>query len=334
MFEIKATKTYDEICTEDSTIELGLATIGYTSPIISQLREWFGARIVCDDDNFKRFYLRLARARFGKFAADLRLETIDKNFDPLVENYSEHLTKIEGEDKRTLAGHTVTHTPASTKITRKPSDVKDEETPAGYTSELEAGIKNIRSGKITSEQSGSSFDETQSDSDNKGLRKINPMSSTSVTTGTGDAASAEIQGLDWTYSSQQEQATAKGYSKVTHDMSGKPKTTEEYDDLTDERSGKDTTIVTYNNHRILERTFKNDEQTKLEILANGSDVDTYQNPEKMEYGKVIKDRYTGRTGKTPQAALQEAIDYLRGNSPAFMELLKNLEPAFLGVYDI
>lgn len=353
MFQIEATKTYEEKIAEDSNIELSLSVMGYNSATVQALRDWFGTRIVCDDNKFSRFYLRLARAYVNKYNADLRVESIDKNFDPLVENYFEHYTEYDGVDQRTPAQireeyspekTTITHTPAEITRTTKDGKIKELITPAEVTNETTYGHTSTRNGSMTSEQSGSSFDETNSDADTKGLLKANPMSSSSVSTGSGDAASNEILGLDWSHSSQQDQQTSKGYNKVVHDLSGKPTTTDTYDDLEDKEGGKDSSSV----------TVQEPEERTREQLTNGTDVLTVDKPEttiketdvagykvisaesseQMSYGKEIKERSTGRAGLTPQEALSKAFDYLRTYSPAFMELKDKLEPAFLGVYDI
>lgn len=49
---------------------------------------------------------------------------------------------------------------------------------------------------------------------------------------------------------------------------------------------------------------------------------------------VNRNRYTGREGLTPQAAIMEACDYLMGYSGAFVWLCQKLEPCFMGIYDI
>ena len=311
--------------------------------------------------------------------------------DPFVENYSEHyiehggidtITPAETTVERTPAGTTVTRTPAETTTTEAPAETTKTETPAGYTiteSPAETtkthkpaaytdrttyGQTSTRSGNIEREESGFYEDTVETDNDSKGLGKQNPMSSTSVTTGNGDAANGEIQGLTWAYSSAQDQRTDKGYSHTKHDNSGTPTTTETYNSLKDELGGSDSTA----------RTFSTDDITSTEVDKSGSksltagaagtttvevdkagtkkvEVDnaetivtraddaesvqtTIDQAEQRAYGRTIKERYTGRAGLTPQKALTEAITYLRTISPAFFDLMMKLEPAFYGVYDL
>lgn len=329
----RPTKTYDEACTEDSTIELGLSLMGYDQATIESLRSYFGDRIVCNEKHFKEYYFDYARPYVQKYNTQLRLETVDRNLNPFFDNYSERYIQNGGQDERTPSGKTESLKPAEITHTISPAETKDTKTFADFETELEAGIKTTRSGSVETQESGSSYDETVSDSDNKNLAKVNPMSSSAATIGAGDADSHEINGLDWTHSSQQGQTTQKGYQKVTHNASGHPTTEETYNNVEDSRSGKDTTTVTYKNDEVIKKEKLNNGSDKLTVQTSGENKVTYDNDEVQKYGHWIKDQQKGRSNLTPQKALTEAMTYLRDISPAFMWLRKELEPAFLGVYD-
>lgn len=332
MDEEEPLKTYAEIV-EEKPIELSLSLLGYSQADIEALRDFFGFRRVCDNDRFEKFYIRKARSIFQKYSTQLRLETVDKNLNPFFDNYSERYIQNGGQDEKTPAGKTESIKPAE--ITKKITPIETKETKqyADFTSELSAGIKNVRSGNIKTKESGSYFDESEGDSDRKGLLKANPMSSTPATIGIGKADAQEINGLDWTSSSQQDQATQKDYKKVTHDASGNPTTEESYNNLTDAREGKDTTTVTYQNDEIVKKEKLGDGVEKLTVNTAGENKLTYDGHEISEYGHWIKYQQKGRSNLTPQKALTEAMTYLRDISPAFMWLTEELEPCFLGVYD-
>lgn len=329
----RPTKTYDEACTEDSTIEMGLSLMGYDQATIDSLRDFFNDWVVCNEKNFKRYYFNYARPLVEKYNTQLRLETVDKNLNPFFDNYSERYIEYGGQDTRTPAGKTESLTPAEITHTISPAEMKDTKTYADYESELTAGIKNTRSGSIQTQESGSSYDETVSDNDNKNLAKVNPMSSSAATIGSGQAGSHEINGLDWTTSSQQGQTTQKGYQKTTHNASGHPTTEESFNNVEDARTGKDTNKVTYKNDEVVKKEKLNNGSDKLTVQTAGENKLTYDNDEVSEYGKTVKDRVKGRSNLTPQKALTEAMTYLRDISPAFVWLTEELEPAFLGVYD-
>ncbi len=329
----RPTKTYDEACTEDSTIELGLSLMGYDQATIESLRSYFGDRIVCNEKHFKEYYFDYARPYVQKYNTQLRLETVDRNLNPFFDNYSERYIQNGGQDEKTPAGKTESITPAEITKTITPVESKETKTFADFETEMEAGIKTTRSGSVETQESGSSYDETVSDSDNKNLAKVNPMSSSAATIGAGEADSHEINGLDWSHSSQQGQTTQKGYQKVTHNASGHPTIEETYNNVEDARSGKDTTTVTYKNDEIIKKEKLNNGSDKITVQTAGENKTTYDNDELQKYGHWIKDQQKGRSNLTPQKALTEAMTYLRDISPAFMWLRKELEPAFLGVYD-
>lgn len=127
---ITATKTYNEIVSSDPSIEAGLLFAGYTAPTVQGIRSWFGNRVVCDDANFKNYFLRLASPLANKYNAQLRLETADKNFDPFVENYLERYIEHGGQDERTPVDSTITKTPAETTKTSRPAASSVSESPA------------------------------------------------------------------------------------------------------------------------------------------------------------------------------------------------------------
>ena len=268
-----ATKTYNEMVSSDPSIEAGLLFAGYTAPTVQGIRSWFGDRIVCDDANFKNYFLRLASPLADKFNAQLRLETIDKNFDPLVENYLERYIENGGEDKKTPSTGTKTKSFATITKTIKPVQYSKSISPASYsetithpsyTDTFTAGTSKSKTGTVGNSGSNSATDTTNNDTDTKGLSKANPMSSTTVTTGNGPSGSnisGEIEGLTWTHSSSQEQATAKTYNKVVH--SGSDSNTETYN-LTEAGSGHDTT----------QRTYSGTEGRTHSITSSGSETYT------------------------------------------------------------
>ncbi len=425
---ITATKTYNQILTEKPTIENSLYTMGYPLATVSALKEWFGDRIVCDDNKFDIYYLRLARQLVQKYKAQLRIESADLDFDPMVENYSEHEVKTDGRDIRTLAGYHKDITPAEIKETHQLAGYEKDLTPAaleqrkklaGYDKESKSEeftqfdrpaeyqrsrtpaetvetfehaeytdkekSKHIfkRDGDIQKEEWGSYKDITETDQDTKKLDKLNPMSISGVSVGSGEASGSEINGLRWDSSSSQAQQTGKGYTEFTHDMNGRPssRNIEDIDEETEDESevsrdwkGKDKKSLDYKNpeeevfevtqsgkkeynidtpaseklrytgdevvsNRVVNNgkeklSYTDDETKETAVKTAGSESLQYTGDEKTEYGKLIHEIYTGRTGTTPQKALAEAMNYLRTISPAFFDLTTKLEPVFLGVYDI
>ena len=276
---ITATKTYNEMVSSDPSIEAGLLFAGYTAPTVQGIRSWFGDRVVCDDANFKNYFLRLASPLADKFNAQLRIETIDKNFDPLVENYLERYTENGGFDTKKPSASTITETPSQytkmikpadiayggkpydVKVTDKPAETEEKITPVGYKDKYIPKALYTKTGQIK-RYDGKTTDTTVNDSDTKGLSKQNPMSSTNANVGDIGSSPVHINNgikslgsnsnnQGWEYSSAQEQSTTQGYTEVTHEQSLNDASIETYDqykeggDSSNSDSQCDTTIREY-----------------------------------------------------------------------------------------
>lgn len=259
---ITATKTYNEMVSSDPSIEAGLLFAGYTAPTVQGIRSWFGDRVVCDDANFKNYFLRLASPLADKYNAQLRLETIDKNFDPLVENYLERYIENGGQDKKTPANFEVTEKPIEYTKFSKPADVKKtghpayakktEEavpekktsvTPIGYQDEYVPKARYTKEGEIKNKEADYT-DNDIADNDVKGASKVNPMSSVGITNSdTGITGNIEngLGALDWDYSSSQEQSTTQSSKKSVHQMGS----FDEHGDLIED---SDYAIESYNEY--------------------------------------------------------------------------------------
>ena len=79
-------KTYSQIMTPALSSKITELTDTATT---TSLDEYFGLREVGDDDNFPTFFIRTLRINANKYNAQLRIEGIDLNFDPLVNSYME-----------------------------------------------------------------------------------------------------------------------------------------------------------------------------------------------------------------------------------------------------
>ena len=309
---VTATKTYNQIISDDPSIEAGLLYAGYPSTTVQSIRDWFGTRNVCDDDNFKNFFLRLANPLAPKYLAQLRMETIDNNFDPLVENYLERYTENGGNDTKKPAAMTltenpvqytktfkpadyeVTESPAETTITEKPAETKTEHTPIGYTDTFTPLARYSKSGSIK-RYDGKTEDTVKNDSDTKGVSKANPMTATSIgTSGTGTTGqiSNGISSLGWSTASAQEQATTTGCTKTTHEQTAANAAIETYDSYSEGgQSGSDTTTREYASGAKETTEFKQGSKSgsrSLDVDTAGSKTVTYDS----SLNKMGKEKYS------------------------------------------
>ena len=99
MLEVKATKTYREYLNENPNLFDGMSEFAWnedeqkyvTVPVKDATKklidDWFGTRIVCNDDNFDRFFSRQFNLCALRYSQLSRIEL--SSFDPLVSDYME-----------------------------------------------------------------------------------------------------------------------------------------------------------------------------------------------------------------------------------------------------
>lgn len=345
---VTATKTYNQMISDDPSIEAGLLYAGYPSTTVQGIRDWFGTRNVCDDDNFKNFFLRLANPLAPKYLAQLRMETVDKNFDPLVENYLERYTENGGEDTHKPAGfsvdkHPIEYTkltkpadvyvsdspaettktikPALTEITERPAGYKDTKTPVPYTDTINEGTHTTKTGSIG--RSGSNSSGTNTSRDIKEASKQLPMNTGSgeISSGTiGDGVSG-ISGMTWgTASSKGESST-----KENINTSGSDSSTETYNSVKETKGGSDEIKRTYTGNEILEREYNSDGYRKTSLKTNGEGKEEFEvnnaGVKETKYGNAI----TGGIDKNNEALGVEKMimDYMGSETTRYSNDEKN-----------
>lgn len=211
-------------------------------------------------------------------------------------------TPAHTKDTVTPAEVTRTVTPAETTITETPAEVTRTTTPAGTTDETTYASDTTRSGSEKTTDTGSTIDTRQIEADSKQLLKTLPMSSSSITTGTGSisqggASAQQITGLDWTDASQQQQKTDGSYDKLTHDYNGAAHETV-YTALKDAKGGKDTTVHTTQTAGTEVDTTQTAGTSASTTQQAGTEVDTTQSPEYIERETIE----AGTDAKTTQTA--------------------------------
>ena len=318
-------------------------------------------------------YVRIEAAKhdFTPMVTRYLLEAINGSDTPV--EYTKTITPASTRQTKTPAGHTVTDTPAETTKTYTPAHTKDTITPAEVTREItpaETTEKTTynsateRNGSSTVTDNGTTIDTRQTEQDRKRVSKTLPMSSSNVAAASGNISIGgtspdEITGLDWSDASAQDQQTDGGYEKTEHDYNGSSHETV-YSGLKDERTGDDTTAFTTQTagkeidttqtagteeHETLEAgsdayttqtagtrqtVYNNDEVIDKSITAGGTESMSISKAGSKEDNRV----YVGAEGLTPQAAMRQALDFLREIATSEEMLIEKLEPCFLSVIDI
>ena len=360
---------------------------GATTAIQEIIEDEFFNRIVCNETDFGRYFLKRLKRYIPVYTDYVRIEAAKHDFTPMVTRYL--LEAIHGEDTpteytktttpahtkqtKTPAAQTVTDTPAETTTTITPAEYTDTITPAettrtitpaGTTDEISYSSDTTRSGSETVTDKGSTIDTRHTEADSKQLLKTLPMSSSTIGTGTGSitqggTASDQITSLDWSDASQQQEKTDGGYDQLTHDFNSSSHETS-YSALKDARGGKDTTTHTTqtagtevdttqtagSEARTVQTagseakttqtagtratTYQNDETIEKEALAGGTETMTISKAGEKDHDRV----YVGAEGLTPQAAMRQALDFLREIATSEEMLIEKLEPCFLSVIEI
>ena len=128
----------------------------------------------------------------------------------------------------------------------------------------------------------------------------------------------EIPGLNWSYPSTQQQSDGDNTTSNSSESEGTGHSDTVQSDTnsnTNRQTGTETT---------------SDLNTR-NITGNETESGT-KGTEKVKSG-IIRSQWTGRDGLTPQAALSDAMKYIK-NSSSFKWLKEQLEVCFLSVYDI
>jgi hypothetical protein len=332
MIPITAEKTFSQWTTEnphfyDDRISLGLID----EATISLIEDWFGFRILCDDDKFNVFYGRQLDLILPRYNKLVRLENTE--FDALVNTYRERQVTGTGSE-----GETNTKEKTGSKTDEYEIDESKTRT-ANLT--VTTDETRIRTPNLSSQETKNLTDvsatqgETVTDgtvgvtehSDARAVNKQNPQSISYV-----NATAGEIPSLDWRYPSTQTQSDGDSTSQTDDDT-----TVTRDDTTTTTRTGTDTTLQTGTDTNDIDGTKTTTGTDKVDTTGtdtrNISTSDTEEGEKTKTTSDLIREIWTGRDNLTPQEALKAAMMYVRTSS-AFAWLKDQLEVCFLSVYDV
>lgn len=291
--------------------------------------------------NFQHFLKQTSRTYGDQYVRMLRDESVQ--YDAMVNEYIERLTKGKTTDTTETKGTTNETTGATGKITNSGTNTTIRDT-SGNTTETPntttvedvnsstSGTRN-NTGTQTNASNSNNKEDTSETNSNRQLNKTNPMSITyDETMGTGFAG--EYVGmptkLPWATADAQAQGDHTGVSSNT--TQGHEDTTRT-DDLAEATSqsgtGKTTTAVSGTNS-----TDVKGKETTTENLGSGSTSTTDATKTGSNSGSTTSngttrttDQYTGRHGASAAELLQKSRDYIL-LMKSFQWLCEKFNPCF------
>lgn len=322
---------YDGIAIDDATKE--------------NIFEWFQFREVCDNVKFGAFFRRELNIDLYRYNQLIRADLTE--IDPMVNTYRERLLKTTGETSNTGSDTSETKKEGSftreikdggtdTSTATRTPDLTTTNTPGVTTTqETEYGKTNTRNGEQT--ETPGVKETTQTTGKNTGKQANKSMPQSISYSGASDG---NLPNFDWQYPSNQTQQENDINNTVTLSRTGQ--NTIEYNDIKDQQGGTDTTKTSQTGSDKLTETGtdKTDSkvtygktQTITETPQGQKETTTETKGTKQSNTHEDKEIWTGRDGLTPQEALQQLKDYIRGTN-AMEWLIGKLEACFIGIFEV
>lgn len=331
------------------------------------INEWFDLRNVCSDENFTVFFQRVLKRDYLRYTQLLRVEPGVAQYDWLVQNYRERKLDLSRSDSRTIEftkGGTVQNS-VEKEGSSSMTDNTSEQTSGtsgntrtfdteDTTSQTSSGTRTIDRDTVRGDQttdtvadSGTSTGTSSSSdvTDHAGLQKAAPMS-VEYTTLVG-GVTQQLPPLSWASATSQEQdgttATSSSSDSTTSNSSSQRAGTLDStvaDDTSEATSGtlsgtlnKDGTITDAGTTSGTKtgngsHTGSTTEQETGTTTYNTEDSTS----DSSEGASTSKEISTGRVSD-PAEILQKAVAFIEATN-AFEWLKNQLEPCFIGVYDI
>ena len=238
MLEVKTTKTYSDFINENPGIFDNMSEFAwnevdqrYTTVAVKDvtkklISDWFSTRIVCNDDNFDRFFSRQFNLCALRYSQLSRIEL--SAFDPLVADYMER-EAINNNNKTSLNSREGNKSNASTTDTSKTQN-SEQISNSTRTPDITRADTSTKASTDNSNDSNAGSGDTEST--DKAMNKIAPMSISY------ENASGALPNLDWSYASAQDQRENVSNSSTTATNTHAGNSTENYSN-TNKETGTD-----------------------------------------------------------------------------------------------
>ena len=213
--ETKATKTYSDFINENQGMfdsmrefawnedEQRYATVPVKDVTKKLISDWFSTRVICNDNNFERFFSRQFNLCALRYSQLSRIEL--SSFDPLVADYMER-EAINNNNKTSLNSREGNKSNASTTDTSK---TQNTEQIANSTRTPDITRTDTSTGTNVDNSNDSNVGSGNTTSTDKAMNKIAPMS---ISYGSTVGA---LPDLDWSYASAQDQKENVSNSSTT-----------------------------------------------------------------------------------------------------------------------
>lgn len=365
MLALTASKTYTQwINNNPNFFDAFISSGDIDEATVRSINNWYKYRIICDDEKFTDFFERQLDLVLPRYNKLIRLENTD--FDALVNIYRERQVagtgSETGSDTNSLT-RTITENVTDTKTTtRTPNLTTSNEGTTSKTIDTDTTdsgeTSSTRTPNLTTTDSGtsssSSSTETQNHTEGQNSNNAEGMSASvgkqnpqSISYSSGFDSDG-MPALDWGYPSSQSQNKNKSSNSGTNesDGTGSSDTTQSGTSAnTNALTGTDVTEGQNQNTGTVD-TSESGTSTNDETLT-GTDTTAESGTHSKMSGfsdegargtqkttnNTTSEIFSGRDSLTPQAALKEAMSYVKMSS-AFKWLKEQLEVCFLSIYDI
>ena len=320
--ETKATKTYSDFINENQGMfdsmrefawnedEQRYTTVPVKDVTKELISDWFSTRIVCNDNNFERFFSRQFNLCALRYSQLSRIEL--SAFDPLVADYMERKA-INNNNKTNLNSREGNKSNASTTDTSK---TQNTEQIANSTRTPDITRTDTSTGTNVDNSNDSNVGSGNTTSTDKAMNKIAPMS---ISYGSTVGA---LPDLDWSYASAQDQKENVSNSSTTATNTHAGNSTENHSNTNKETGTDKNAANTTNTIADIDKYTMAGSENSTESGTNAENG--HSNDREVR---------AGRGGLTPQEAFRTAASYLKTSS-AWEWFKSQLEECFLSVYDI
>ena len=357
MLAVTASKTYSQWLIDnpnffDDFIEAG----DIDEATVLSINKWYKYRVVCDDYKFTDFFERQLEIMLPRYNKLVRLENTE--FDAMVNAYRERQvvgtgSEIGSEDIDKVRTTDESSTDSGSSVRTPDLVVTDDGTNNGNVV-TDSTNTNTRTPNLTTTDTGTMSNTSTTENDNENhtttdsgstamdasVAKQNPQS---ISYSSGFDSDG-MPSLDWQYPSSQQQSKSRSDADSSVDTTGSSDTTTTQSGTngnTNVMTGTDSNSGTANTETDESRSLHNVNTTEgtdtTTTSETGRKEGTYTDSGSVDTTKTssntTREQWTGRDGLTPQAALRDAMSYVKGSS-AFEWLRNGLEVCFLSVYDI
>lgn len=329
---ITATKTLNQWFHDNPTFYDEMLLAGdIDEATIGSIHKWYGLRILCDDNNFNRYYERQLELILPRYNKLIRLENTE--FDAMVNSYRERQVLDMGSEQGSETSERNNDLTATENIDRDRTHnnrvVDDTSSTSVRTPDLLVEEEGHNSSTSNSDTDSHSEGSSTSNGTNMGrnVAKQNPQSISY-----NQAPVGAIPNLNWEYPSTQSQSDGSNTGSTTteNDTDGSTDTTQSgTSDSSQTTTGTDTNVTNGQTVRNENGAVnENEERTKGQNITENGEKETLKTTTGTK-----REQWTGRDGLTPQDALEKAMRYVKMSS-AFSWLKEQLEICFLSCYDI